>query len=191
MWQSWKSGVYNWGSGPGLYGLVVRPTAAPSQSAPLQAPHPHNAPGGPATKQSSSHVFGVRLHGFGCARQRRRGRGIWSGAADAAPPFGRRGVLSGSVYRAQRRAWQSLLFIFLFEALKPRPPNPLRSHPSKPSPLHSPLRSLKPSKLRLRPSKSKPLKPSSLLFEAFLPSAPLSLPFDSSPSTASKASKKS
>ena len=23
-----------------------------------------------------------RLHGFGCARQRRRGRGIWSGAAD-------------------------------------------------------------------------------------------------------------
>ena len=31
-----------------------------------------------------------RLHGFGCARQRRRGRGIWSGAADAAPPFGRR-----------------------------------------------------------------------------------------------------
>ena len=23
MWQSWESGVYNWGLGPGLYGLAV------------------------------------------------------------------------------------------------------------------------------------------------------------------------
>ena len=92
------------GLGPGLYGLAVeakrrarRHGNQAKQQPCFWGPWPRVWCPCSGVRRSRRHAFRKvrqcgRLHGFRCARQRRRGVAS-GGAADAAPPFG--GVLSG------------------------------------------------------------------------------------------------